>query len=172
MLCDICKKNPATIHFTQIINGKVTEVHICEKCAIEKGLLNKDKMDFSIGDILSGFLSGKTEPERKEGIKADIKCSFCGMTYSDFQKTGKLGCSECYHAFEKQLLSLFRKVHGTTQHTGKIPKRISQYMTDKRQVNELRQQLEAAIKEERFEDAAALRDEIKKVQKSLENGKK
>lgn len=168
MLCNICKKRESTIHLTQSINGKVTELHICEKCALEHNLLKKDKLDLSIGDILSGLM-GFAELNKKNLAEKEYKCNFCGMTFGDFQRTGKLGCSECYHTFREQLEPLLRKVQGNTRHTGKIPLRVSSYMINEGQVSILQKKLEAAIKEERYEAAANLRDKISEIKEKLKD---
>src|SRR3989338_8713486 len=87
MLCDVCKEAEATVHLTQVINGKVQKVDLCEACAKEKGV--SDPAGFSLADLLLGLGAG-------ENIQAEpgvVRCSVCGLTQADFKKTGRLGCS-------------------------------------------------------------------------------
>ncbi|WP_018754027.1 UvrB/UvrC motif-containing protein [Paenibacillus sanguinis] len=171
MQCQECGKRPATLHFTKIVNGEKTEFHICESCAREKGeLIPGTSGGFSIHNLLSGFLdfspankgliSGTKPPEH-------LRCEECGMTYSQFSKIGRFGCSSCYKYFNDRLDPLFKKVHGNTVHVGKIPKRSGGHIQFKRKLDNLRQELQQRIVQEEFEAAAALRDQIRELEKNM-----
>ena len=116
MLCDQCHKKVATVHLTEIINGKVQELHLCEECALKKS--QEMQKSFSMGDILSGLIEG-VKPYPAEKV---LVCPQCGLTFQEFRRIGRLGCAGCYNAFRKQLFSVVKAVHSSTQHTGKIPK--------------------------------------------------
>ncbi|MGB9809926.1 MAG: UvrB/UvrC motif-containing protein, partial [Caldanaerobacter sp.] len=153
----------------KIVNGVKTEMHLCEQCAAEEGILNTEVFasftPFSVQNLLSGlmdFLPGMEEFEKKP-----LRCDRCGMTYEDFKKIGRLGCSHCYTAFAEELNPLMRRIHGSTEHRGKIPKKAGGKMRVRRKIEELRQQLEKAIKEEAYEKAAEIRDKIKELEKEL-----
>lgn len=159
MLCQICKKNEATVHFTEIIEDNVVEMHMCEKCAVQKGI--SSKYDLPLADMLAG-LAGLAPSE--PGIKTQT-CSNCGLTYEDFARTGKLGCPECYNTFKDTIAELLRKIHGSTIYNGKVPARNKKESGAMGILKKLRSELHKAIEKEEFEEAALLRDEINKITK-------
>ena len=162
MDCQECNKRPATVHLTKIINNKKAETHLCEYCAKEKGNVSSN---FSFHDLLSGLLS---YDHNKENVFQQKQCLECGMTFQQFYKVGKLGCAECYQFFGEQLDHILRKVQGKLGHTGKIPKRIAGDILIRRQVSQMRQKLQKKIYEEKFEEAAEIRDQIKKLELQVE----
>lgn len=125
MQCQECGVKPATLHFTKIVNGEKTEFHICESCAREKGeLIPGTAGGFSIHSLLSGLLDLEGAGKEKTGATKttqSLQCENCGMTYSQFSKLGRFGCSSCYKYFNSALDPLFKRVHGGTSHVGKIP---------------------------------------------------
>ncbi len=163
MLCDICGKNEATVHLTEIINDQVTKLHLCEGCAKEKGAEMEEH--FGLSDLLAGLsdLGAGLEPEMTESVK----CANCGLSYQNFRKTGRLGCSECYEAFKKQLGPILKRIHGTDRHIGKVPLKSGKVLNEMNVLQELRQRMEKAIQFEEFEEAARLRDEIKKLEEKM-----
>ncbi|UCG35719.1 MAG: UvrB/UvrC motif-containing protein [Candidatus Omnitrophota bacterium] len=158
MLCDICHKNMATVHLTEIVNDKVVEMHICQKCAKSKAEELKNQL--SISELLSGLMDIEGISETRPALK----CPVCGMSYADFKKQGRLGCENCYATFKDRLFPLLRKVHGTTRHSGKVPGAVAKVSASER-LEELKKRLERAIEMEEYEEAARLRDEIKKAEK-------
>src|SRR3989338_435390 len=146
MLCDICGAKEATVHLTEIINDQVTKLNLCEDCAKEKGTEMEEH--FGLSDLLAGLsdMGATTEPQ----VTESIKCPNCGFMYQDFRKVGRLGCSECYEAFKKQLVPLLKRIHGADRHVGKIPLRIGKTVKDTRTLQELNMQMEKAIKAEEF----------------------
>ena len=163
MLCQICGKNPATVHFTEIMNGKMTELHVCEGCAEEKGLqadASKSKFDIAekFTDLINSAMS--TDDERV----GHVQCPRCGLLYSAFKETGRLGCAECYSSFQFQLRPLLRRIHGDTHHMGKTPARDGERVSIARQVQRLYDELQRAVAREEFERAAEVRDEIKRLE--------
>lgn len=170
MLCQECGKRPASLHFTKIVNGEKTEFHICEACAREKGeMIPGTSGGFSIHSLLSGLLdigpSGKSQVASKS--TENLQCKECGMTYSQFSKVGRFGCSSCYKYFNDRLDPLFKRVHGNTTHMGKIPVRAGTHIQTKRKIDDLRLQLQQMIMEEEFETAAQLRDQIRELEKEI-----
>ena len=161
MKCDICGKSEATVHLTEIINDKVKKLHLCEDCAKEKGTEMEEH--FGLSDLLAGLadLGTNLEPE----VMEMVKCKSCGLTYNDFKKVGRLGCSECYEAFKAQLAPLLKRIHGTDRHVGKIPLMIGKTAKDTKNLQDLKMKMEKAIQAEEFEEAAKLRDEIKELEK-------
>lgn len=171
MQCQECGVKPATLHFTKIVNGEKTEFHICESCAREKGeLIPGTAGGFSIHSLLSGLLdlegAGKEKSAATKTTQS-LQCENCGMTYSQFSKLGRFGCSSCYKYFNSALDPLFKRVHGSISHVGKIPKRAGAQIVFRRQIDELKQELQQSITQEEFEKAAELRDQIRKLEKEI-----
>ncbi|HET7628957.1 MAG TPA: UvrB/UvrC motif-containing protein [Bacillales bacterium] len=173
MECQECHVRPATLHFTKIVNGEKNEIHICEQCAKEKGDFHPASNSFSIHHLLSGLL-GFEDSVGSQGAmplqnEEPDKCPNCGMTYGQFTKSGKFGCSRCYEVFEEKLDPIFRRVHGgNVRHTGKIPKRAGSGIKVKQQLEELRARLQEHIRKEEFEKAAQVRDQIRSLEKKGE----
>ena len=169
MQCEECGKKPATVHITRIENGKKTDLHFCEQCAVQKNALNMST-SFSINDLLTGLLnSGNFTPIKVDFVQ-DIQCEFCGMTYTKFRETGRFGCSNCYKTFLDKLTPLFKRVHGNTSHIGKVPTRAGNKIKTQREIERLRQELSKAIGCEEYEKAASIRDQIRELNKAESEG--
>lgn len=167
MLCQECGKNSATMHFTKIVNGDITELHLCDECAKKHKEFDFDTT-FSFHKFLTGLIDNiQGEPFKEENI--DIKCDVCGMSYSSFKQSGKFGCSHCYESFKSKLIPLLKEVHGHDTHIGKIPKRAGGAIGIKKEIGKLKSQLDILIKNEEFEKAAEVRDKIKSLQNEIEN---
>lgn len=169
MLCENCKKNEASVHFTQIINGNRQELNICESCA--KDLDNFDMggdmgfgPSFSFQNILSGIMDYMS-PAPHINKAQELVCKNCGTAYSQFKKYGLLGCSECYDNFSATLAPVIKRVQGNIEHVGKIPKKLGKEIMEKKRLLKLKEDLQKAIASEEFEKAAEIRDLIKSLQK-------
>jgi len=165
MLCDICGKNQATVHLTEIIDDQMTELHLCEQCAREKSM--HVEQQFGLADLLAGLsqLGGKAAIEKD---MVGLMCPNCHITYEDFRKAGRLGCGNCYNTFRKYLAPLLRKIHGSTRHTGKRPllkakKEVKRLREEG--ITELRAKLQKAVEAEEYEEAARLRDKIRALER-------
>lgn len=173
MVCQECNKKPATLHFTKIVNGEKTEFHLCESCAREKGdLIPGTTNGFSIHNLLSGLLD--FDPSTSTGTSGfpskpahSIHCEHCGLTYSQFSKLGRFGCVHCYKNFADKLDPLFRRVHGNAIHVGKVPKRSGGLIKYKREVEQLKRDMQTRIEAEEFEIAAKIRDQIRELEKKI-----
>lgn len=168
MYCEECKQRPATVHLTQMYNGKKVEIHLCEACAAQKGAFMFDvASNFSIPNLLGSlFGSNFNLPEVQTQLPGRV-CPNCGMSLNDIMNTGRLGCSECYTAFEKELEPTLRRVHGNSEHVGKVPARGGEKVMVKKQIEHLKQQLQQAVAAENYEKAAEIRDTIKDTEKKL-----
>ncbi|WP_124726368.1 UvrB/UvrC motif-containing protein [Staphylospora marina] len=174
MLCPECGKRPATLHYTKIVNGIKTELHLCEFCAQEKGLDYMPGFEsggFSFHQLLSGLLnldppSGPKGRAVRDG-QGSFRCTTCGLTYNQFSKVGRFGCADCYKAFRDRLEPLLRRIHGHSTHRGKIPSRNLGEIKIRRQLEKLKHELALRIQAEEFEEAARLRDRIRELQQRL-----
>lgn len=155
MICDVCKKNPATVFYTQIVGGKLQKVNLCESCSKENGVT--DPFGFSLADKLLG-LGAAQEIERGGGVQ---RCAVCGFSQADFKKTGRLGCASCYETFSEGLQSLLKGMHKGTAHVGKVPSRMQKTIERDQQLKDLHSNLRKAVAEEDYESAAQIRDQIR-----------
>ena len=167
MLCENCKKLEANTTITKNINGHVTVRHLCGQCAAKQGL---GAVGSVFGSMLGGIFSDMV------GAGPVAKCRVCGSTFSDFTRTGKAGCPNCYTEFYPQLLPTLQKIHGKVGHVGKVgesapkpeepkqeaPSAVEKPTPSKEEIRaELKAQLAKAIEVQEFEQAAQLRDQIK-----------
>lgn len=165
MLCDVCKANEAKVHLTQIVEGKMQKVDLCEACAKDKGV--SDPTGFSLADLLLGLgAAEELKAASAEGGRA-VRCPSCGFTQVDFKKTGRLGCPECYDVFESGLNSLMKAMHKSERHVGKAPKKAMRNQELSAKLRTLESQLKKALEEERYEQAALLRDQIRSLESQL-----
>lgn len=160
MVCDSCSERDAVVHLTQVVNGAVTQVHLCEKCAAEKGV---ETTVAAPPTPLTSLLQS-VQQQMASNPADQSRCGFCQASYKDFRASGRLGCARCYGTFEAQLRDLLQRVHGASRHTGRqyappAPDQLQRAST----VLELREQLRRAIELEQFEQAARLRDQLKEV---------
>lgn len=165
MKCQKCQVREATSHFTEVINGKKQELHLCGQCAAKSPEFQamKQNVDFGIGDFLGGIFGGKPKTLAGEGIPRTSACPDCGMPFEEFLQKGRLGCGTCYSVFRNRLERPLRQIHGTCDHLGKIPSRMGGTLKAERQVSQLEAELNAAVMKQEFEKAAQLRDRIKEL---------
>lgn len=164
MLCDDCGKRVATVHITKIENGKKSDFHLCEQCAMSKNSISINT-SFSINDLLTGILNNTDYFPIKVDFLEELKCSVCGLSYKRFRETGRFGCSNCYKTFGDRLNPLFRRLHGNISHLGKIPVRAGGKMKKVREIEKLKAALNFAVKNEEYEKAAEIRDRIRELDK-------
>ncbi len=165
MLCDICKKSEATIHLTQIVEGKMFKIDLCAACAKAKGV--QEAAGFSIGDLLAGFGPSAEEPQTET---PGLRCPSCGMTQADFKKMGRFGCAECWETFADGLSQLLKAMHKSDRHLGKVPSRAAHTLVISEKIKDLSAELQKAIQGEQYEAAAAIRDQIRSLEAKLKRG--
>ncbi len=166
MKCQKCGNNQANTHVKTIINGEFKEYDLCSECAHKMGYTNvfaDMENDFSnlLGSFFTNVLPARTQATR---------CEYCGSTYPEIARTGQVGCAHCYELFADQLYPSIRRMHGNTTHCGKNSGMAAKKsekpaeLTKEEQIAAKKQQLEAAVKEQNFELAAQLRDQIKEME--------
>jgi len=182
MLCENCGKREANVRYSENINGVKKEMHLCEECSQKLGI--SSKMDFSmpsldIPSFFGSFLEDFSIPEFMPFLNEvkQLTCDSCGSTFDDIINTGRYGCANCYDVFEDRMDPILKKLQGANRHNGRLGKISDNKMSfekDKKsekenktenKVEKLQEDLKVAIKEERYEDAAKIRDEIKKMSK-------
>lgn len=167
MLCQCCGKRTATTHIKAVVNGKLTQYHLCASCAKEQGytdLFNGWGFNSLLGSVLE---AGNRENATEE------RCPVCGASFQELSQTGKIGCAECYHTFRRQLLPVIQRIHGTAHHKGKVPGSSALRISDlnhtivpvvKGSLEEKKRLLKKAVEAQDYEQAAVLRDEIKEME--------
>lgn len=165
MLCEECGKNQATVSITVTAGGEMRTRHLCPECMkkMESSLANGDIQSF-LSSVLSVLGSAKKEE------KSSPVCGGCGLSYTEFERTGRLGCAQCYRDFSDQLKPLLRRIHGRTQHAGRRPAAFVPSAEDAlaARISELRQKMDEAVATENFEDAAKYRDELRTLTEGKE----
>lgn len=162
-LCQHCKQNPATIHFTEIKDAEKRELHVCESCAQAQNITTGPLMA-----ALPPMLAGLVKPTKGSSAPAP-RCPTCGITFAEFREKGRLGCPHDYEFFREGLEPLLEKIHGSTTHKGRLPRGAGAASAPRGdRLLRLRRELQAAVKAEQYETAARLRDEIRKTEQETE----
>lgn len=160
MTCEQCREREAEVHLTQIVNDQVSQLHLCAKCAEERGVESSAPSKTPLGTFLAAMGKGLPAPARS-AADAEV-CPGCGATLQDFRESGRLGCATCYATFAGPLRELLRRLHGATVHTGK--RYVAPGASEEERamaLDQLRAQLQEAIAHEDFERAAELRDKLR-----------
>ena len=169
MLCEECHKEPATVYVTRIVNDHKTEQYLCNRCAREKGeIAGSMEPGFAFHNILAGLFDPDAGLVTGAPRRVAARCPGCGLSLADFRRLGKLGCSRCYAEFERELEPLLKRIHRSVEHTGKRPLAARDARHDlRREVERLRARLAEAVAAEAYEEAARLRDEIRRLEPRL-----
>jgi protein arginine kinase activator len=166
MKCEICGGREAVIHIQQVIGKERVDLHLCEECAVERGITSgQDRIELSISHLINGLVDVRATKAARKTV-----CPRCGSPWESVRRREKMGCPECYTAFHREIRFLLRKSLGKTQHRGKLPQRLRTYKTYLVDVLKLKEGLEEALKREDYEKAARLRDRIKELEKQEEVG--
>jgi protein arginine kinase activator len=165
MKCDFCEKK-ATVFLTQLVEGKMKKVCLCDSCAKERGVT--DPTGFSLADLLLGGLPGGpgTISQGAGSAKSSgngKQCPTCGFTLDDLRRVRRFGCSDCYTAFHEEVAQMVRGMHKGTSHVGKVPEGLMATQFRTQRIEELRSRLDQAIASESYEEAAGIRDEIRNL---------
>ena len=164
MKCDFCDKK-ATVFLTQLVEGQMKKVCLCDGCAKERGVT--DPTGFSLADLLLGGLPGGpgtvTATASAVAPGNGKKCATCGFTLDDLKRVRRFGCSDCYGTFSEEVGQMVRGMHKGTSHIGKVPEGLMAIQFRHQRIEELRSRLEQAITSESYEEAAGIRDEIRNL---------
>lgn len=174
MLCEKCRKNEAKINLVTVVNGQKHEIWLCESCIKDISSIpflssSGQNIDFPfqgmLSEMLSNIESSKTNIDNNK-IK-EIVCSNCGLTYDEFKKSGRLGCSDCYKEFKLVLDPRIKSLQPGVKHIGRIPKLKGKELVQKRKLKDLKQEMQKLIIAEEYEKATVVRDEIKKIELNI-----
>ncbi len=159
-LCQSCKQNPATIHYTEIKGPeKVRELHVCEACAQCQGMTGGPALA-----ALPPMLASRVKGPKSPGAPAP-RCPTCGISFAEFREKGRLGCPHDYEFFQEHLDPLLEKIHGSSEHKGRLPRGSGPEASRRNDgLLRLRRELQQAVKAEQYESAARLRDAIRQLE--------
>lgn len=166
MKCEFCKKLNATIHLTQVVNGEMKKLNLCQACAKKNGVdLNSP---ISITDVLMGIGKQDKRGRLSNNLNEyDLTCKRCHMSRLEFSKKARLGCPDCYKTFSGELKSITQAMHHSNQHVGKIPSKLGDNIQTSLKITSLKDMIKTAIAKEDYEKAAKLRDKIRDLSKQL-----
>lgn len=182
MICDNCGRREANVRYSENINGRKKELNLCHECSEKLGINQMSfNMPFGITDFFGGFFEDLASDEISTLLKDtnELKCNNCGFTFEDIINVGKFGCGNCYETFESRIAPLMREIQGSNKHEGRLKSnnskngnvntvsdnKITKKEEKSDEIETLKQELKKAIQEERYEDAAKIRDEIAKKNK-------
>lgn len=171
--CDVCGA-PATVHLTQIVEGKIHKVHLCEKCAGKSKVAELPILKFTemlAKTLASGGKKASQEISETEAVgRTPSKiCPVCGLTDIVFEKKRLLGCAHCYEIFSEEISALLPKIQPGRKYRGDAEataKPVKKKKTEKADPEVLRKRLQEAVAKEDYALAASLRDEIRSLEKS------
>lgn len=172
MLCQSCGQKPATMHIKKIVNGQLTEAHLCAHCAKQQGYAGALESWGGFGSLLGGLLGEVPQQEVK-------RCPGCGASFGEISQSGQIGCAQCYETFRAQVLPVIQRIHGSARHRGKSPGGSALRVADQNTqlspspkqreaspLEEKRRLLKEAVEAQNYEQAAVLRDQIKEMEKN------
>jgi len=173
MLCQICNKNKATVHYKVNMNGNISETNLCSACAEKHGFgakqlfvnIGQEASEVGQDGLFGGLFAAMSDDNADKSRKRNV-CPECGMRFSDFLQDGRIGCAECYKTFSSDLYPAIKRIHGRGGHCGKVPKGKSDEIEKKRKIEELRAKLNKSVEEQEYELAAKYRDEIRALENS------
>ncbi len=170
-LCQMCHKNPATVH--EYIVAEKKENHLCEECY--RKLYQQEVTPVIQLEILQKLLFPGAGQEKASKKKKELACPSCGMRLSEFKRLGRFGCPDCYEAFAKILDPILESIHDASRHQGAERPRAQEELTTpgtfRMKKEKLQKALQKAVQEERYEEAARIRDEIKELEEEEKRGK-
>lgn len=158
--CKNCKKEK-TIYFTQIIDGKIKKFDLCAECPY--ALAVNDPVGFGLAEQLTAAGVHMSEQDAGTGVV----CPACGFSMADLRKTGRLGCPECYVTFRIAIENILKPMHRGLQHMGRSPQHMAEEIELTTQMKSLSSDLDQAVAEENYEEAARLRDRLRAVEARL-----
>lgn len=177
MICQHCRKNPATTRIKRIANGELSEIALCGDCARKLGYGGLwGDWGIPLSTLFGGMMEEQPERER------ELRCPVCGSTFDEIARTGQVGCAQCYQTFRQRLSPMIQHIHGSTAHRGKSPLKAQlavgpktgmQVVEEKPSrlavLEEKEKQLRLAVEEQNFELAVVLRDEIKAMKEETDH---
>lgn len=155
MKCQRCSKQ-ATTHITEVLgDGRYEEAHLCEEC--------RKKYLTEVGSKPKAAPASEPADAAEPAVAGPV-CPNCGLSYTEFRNQGRFGCGHDYDAFKAELLPLLEGIHGELRHVGKAPRRLPKLQSAEVELSALRRDLARLVTEEKYEEAARVRDRIRQLE--------
>ncbi len=175
MICQRCQKSQASVHVTELQEQEgaestaqeIKEHHLCEACAQTLDLPHSPPVSAKAMQNIWKFLQANVQGRDK---RPNVQCPDCKMTLDELRRRGKVGCGKDYEVFAEYLGELIERMHGANEHCGRLPGLGEQELERRQRIGDLKQRLERAIREEDYECAATLRDELRTLEHEPEPG--
>lgn len=181
MICEFCKSNIANVHLIKIVNGNTEKINLCIECLKNFALFPEEEFFSDLSKILTKVfevdikIDEKSDAEKvfESIVKSkNKKCNSCGTSLNSIKGTGQVGCANCYSEFREEFRPIIKALHGSDKHIGKVPVISGKDIKIEKEIRDLELRLKEEVIVENFEEAARLRDTIKKLQKKLYLSKK
>ena len=166
MLCSNCSAKDANFHYKYMKNGNITELHLCSECAKELGYIKNNDQMFNFSNFFGDFFS---VPKFSGAAPESASCSNCGTNFDSIRKTGFVGCEKCYDFFARPIEVMLSKLQPSTVHKGKLSGADGKKIERENTLKSLKDELKRAIIDEKYEQAAVLRDKIREIEDKGEN---
>lgn len=163
MLCQKCNKNQATVRYAEVVDGKVADQHLCHECMLKQE--TRDTTGFKLSAPKAMRRPGMRPVVDRESVKR--ACPACGITLMEVVASGQAGCTRCYEVFSDALEPVLSSIHdmpAAVRHRGKVPQKDDVRERFHAELRTKRALLRSALKAENYEEAAALRDEIRAME--------
>jgi protein arginine kinase activator len=177
MICERCHKSLASVHITEIAPpaeegtepqaDSVHEQHLCEACAQSLDLPTAPGISPKTIQDIWKFLQAGAQAQKRGRSR---HCPECRMTLDELRRRGKVGCAKDYEVFGDYLMELLERMHGSTQHMGRLPGVAEHELERRQRIGDLKSELARAVREEDYEQAAGLRDELRGLEQEWEAG--
>jgi len=161
--CDLCHEREATLKVRRVSkDGEPEELQVCAECARARGFAEAEGIKATVAEVFEEMKKKVATEDEK------LACSGCGMTFAEFKRLGRVGCARCYEDFRQELGPIIRRIQGAVQHVGRTTRSGHRDVHRKMNVDRLREELKNAIRDEEYEEAAALRDRLTRAEKDAE----
>lgn len=159
MICKRCMKNVAKIKFSEVVDGHVIQHHLCSSCYES---WQRDASGFTLEVPKPTRRSARdSEARQAKTPTAEAKrCATCGTTLTRMVETASVGCATCYSVFGREIESILEGLHRGLVHRGKSLQCDDARAELAKELQARRFLLRNMLKEENYEEAARLRDEI------------
>lgn len=168
MICQHCKKAPATVQVDEVkafechgSDANEVEQHfLCEECAQAAQLPHAGVPHKTMDEVWKLLQKSAQSARERKSAEPVPSCGTCGLSLEHLRRKGRVGCEDCYSTFDQYLEGLLERMHGAAEHVGRVPGVDAAAVQRRREMDEAREALEEAVAAEEFERAAELRDRL------------
>lgn len=167
MLCQKCHKKLGSVRYSEVVDGKVTDMLLCQDCLAKLQEDRQTGFELSTPTAFTGRPVVAGGGVRKRAPKAKERCKACDTDLNSVLETGMVGCVTCYETFSAHTESLLEGIQLALAHRGKVPRLDDARARVRSELQSKRALLKTALSMENYEEAASLRDEIRTLEAGL-----